>query len=266
MDSDRVIALYGLEGKVALITGGAMGLGKAIAELFVAAGATVVIADIDDASLADTVDEARGRGVTLHGFHADVADEAAVDALVQQVEASHSGIDVLVNNAGVYPRKPSSTSPPFYPPLLEFPLEWWEKQLAHNLRSAFLMTKAVGRSMAERGRGGAVVNIASLAAVHPGLQGNAAYAASKGGMVAFTRSSAIELAPNQIRVNALCPHGFDVEGQVLVGAIAARAAQRLPLGRTGTDPITASTLFLASEAASHMTGQTLIVDGGFLVA
>jgi len=253
---DRMAALYGLQGKVAIVTGGAMGLGAAISELFAIAGATVVIADIDQAASTKLIKDAIERNIELHAVETDITEERAVDRLVASVLGEYDSVDVLVNNAGIYPKLP----------LLECPLDLWEKVQDVNLRGTFLMTRATARAMAEQGRGGAVVNVASAAAFHPSMIGLSAYVASKGGMVAFTRSAALELAPDRIRVNALCPAGFDRESREGSALIPPRTTGRILLGRSDPERIAAATMFLASEASSHITGQTLVVDGGFLLS
>ena len=252
-DRNHLVALYGLEGKVAVVSGGAVGTGKAIAEFFADAGASVVVADINRNAANELVGDARGRGVELEAVETDITDEASVDRALGQIVADHGRIDVLVNNAGIYPKA-----------LLEYPLDLWEETQAVNLRGMFLMTRGVARSMVDRGAGGSVVNIGAVSAFNPGLVGNCAYATSKGGMVAFTQAAALDLAPHGIRVNVLCPAGYDVEGRGTPPV--SLSGDRILLGRSGTPPIAAATLFLASDAASHITGQTLIADGGYMVS
>jgi NAD(P)-dependent dehydrogenase (short-subunit alcohol dehydrogenase family) len=255
---DRVHSLFGLDGRVAIVTGGAQGLGKTIAQLFADAGATVVVADVDLDKANAFAAAASAAGSAIEAVEADVSDERSVQQMTETVAGRHGRIDVLVNNAGIFPKAP----------ILEYTMADFDRVQAVNLRGAFLCTREVARVMVANGTGGRIVNIASLASIHPGVFGNTAYSASKGGLVSMTRSAALELGADHINVNALLPAGFDVEDKpVEPGTVSgpSRTPGRVLLGRTGTEPIAACTLFLASDAARHVTGQTLVADGGFLV-
>ncbi len=254
--------LTDLAGRAAIVTGGAMGIGAAIARRLHEAGATVVIADRDGAAAQETT---AALGLGTAPIVADVSDEADVERLFTTVVAAHSGVDILVNNAGVYP----------ITPVLEMATEEWDRVLGVNLRGVFLCARAAGRVMAARGRG-VIVNLASMDAYHPTWAGLAHYDASKGGVVAFTRALALELAPHGVRAVAVAPGNIATEGVArMVPNLAAdeiarmteEGDKRLPLGRVGTpDDVARAVLFLASDLATYITGTTLLVDGGYLLA
>jgi 2-dehydro-3-deoxy-D-gluconate 5-dehydrogenase len=178
------------------------------------------------------------------------------------------GIDILVNNAGIYPQVP----------MLEMERAVWDKILAVNLTGLAFVSRAVGRRMVEQGTGGAIVNIASIDALHPSMVGLAAYDSSKGGVLMFTKSLALELAPHGVRVNAIAPGGIATEGasRPLEGsgltpeqmeAMVAAFMEKIPLKRMGTpDDIATAAVFLASDAAGYVTGELLVVDGGTLLS
>jgi NAD(P)-dependent dehydrogenase (short-subunit alcohol dehydrogenase family) len=240
-----------LAGRVALVTGAAQGIGAAIAAGLAGEGALVVCGDRLPAE--GTVAQIAGAGGQAHAVLLDVAAAADVDAAIG-VAAGLGGIDILVNNAGIFPRSPA----------LELEESEWDRVLAVNLKGTFLCARAAGRMMREQGRGGRIVNVTSGAAFIPTAQ-SAAYAASKAGIVAFTRVLALELAPARITVNAVAPGLTDTAQprSFYSDADLAAFAGRIPLGRLARpEEIVPAALFLCSEGAGYLTGQTLHVNGG----
>ena len=238
-----------LNGKVAVVTGAAQGIGLAIARRFVAEGARVLLSDINGPAV-----EAAASELGQRAARADVSDRNAVDRMIAAANNEYGPIDILVNNAGIYRNTP----------LLELTEEEFDHVLAVNLKSMLFTIQAVAPQMIAR-RSGSIVNVASLAAVLGG-PGMVAYCTSKAGVAQLTNVAAIELARYDVRVNALAPGTFATE--MVSGAYADKALQdkilpRTPLGRLGRPEEAAGTvLFLASDDSSYMTGKTLFVDGG----
>ena len=246
-----------LQGKVAVVTGAAMGIGRGIAEEFAREGAQVIVADVNDRAGAATVRELASGGAQLHFQHCDVSQEADV---VELMEAAHrlGGPHVIVNNAAVG----------IYKSVLDATVEEFDRALAVNLRGVFLGIKHGALQMRAAG-GGAIVNIASVHSVQ-NVGGTAPYAASKGGVAALTRESAIDLAPHRIRVNAICPGWIFtplIKG-IFDGApnpedMKRQVEKRQLLGRLGTPTeIGRAAVFLASDDSSYVTGSLLFVDAG----
>jgi 3-oxoacyl-[acyl-carrier protein] reductase len=251
---------FSLQGKVAIITGAASGFGLAIARRFAQAGASVVIASRRKALCRQRANEIQAQGGTALGMGLDVTDETNVRQMVQEVVARLGRIDLLVNNAGIIVRTP----------VPESSLEEWEHVQATNLRGPFLCCKHVLPHMLSQGQGGAIVNIASYLGMYGGSGNTPAYCASKGGVIALTKSLAVKYGPDQIRVNAICP-GFiktPLNAHIIDDAPDPVAkeremAARYPLRRLGRpDDIASAALFLASDASGWVTGITLFVDGG----
>ncbi len=246
---------FDLTGRVALITGSSRGIGLALARALAQAGATVVLNARSDQDLAAAAESLQGDGLDrVEHRVADVTDTEAVDALVADIEATVGPLDILVNNAGVQHRAPA----------LDFPDEDFDRLLEVNLKAPFLVARATGRSMAERGRG-KIINIGSVQS-QLGRPTIAPYAATKGGLVLLTRGLCADLGPLGIQVNCLAPGYFATElTEALVDdpEFSAWVASRTPAGRWGrVDELGGAVVFLASDASSFVNGQVLFVDGG----
>ena len=249
-----------LDGKVALVTGGAVGIGAGIAERFVEEGASVAIFDINGEGALQRADQLRAKGPVL-AIQGDVASEESARSAVERTVAQFGSLDVLVNNAGIEVAGPISL----------MKSEAWDRQLAVNLKGAFLFSKyAIARML---GRGGVIINISSVRAF-VSYQGGIAYDASKAALIGFTRALALDHGQDKIRVNAVCPGYIDTpmteEWLKTVPNREETMRQVLavhPLGRIGTPrDIAEAAVFLASDAASFITGTTLVVDGGMSAA
>ncbi len=251
-----VLDRFRLDGRVALVTGGSRGFGRIIAAACAEAGADVAVCSRRAEAASAVAEEiAAATGRRTLGLQADVTDGAAVDSAVQAVIDTFGQLDILVNNAGINLRRSVE----------EFSDQEWRQVLGANLDGTFYFCRAVARHMKER-RSGRVLNIASmLGAVS--LPGRAPYTAAKAGIMALTRTLALEWAPHGIRVNALCPGPFLTEMNQPVTASPEQFEffrSRIPLGRWGNPPeIAGPALFLLSDAASFVTGSTLFVDGGW---
>ena len=247
-----------LDGKVALISGGARGQGAAEAKRFVEEGAKVVFGDVLDAE-GKTVEEAiRAKGGEAVYVHLDVAKELDWRSAVQTATGRHGKLDVLINNAAiVIPRVPID----------ERTVEDWDRVMAVNARGVFLGTKHAIPAMRRAG-GGSIVNISSIAGIGQSLHQEPAYAASKGAVRIFTKVTASQHAVDKIRCNSVHPGPIDTEmlhTAMRDPAVLERRLQRVPLGRMGSvEEVVAVVLFLASDDSSYVTGSELVVDGGAL--
>jgi 3-oxoacyl-[acyl-carrier protein] reductase len=242
-----------LNGRIAVVTGAARGIGKAIVLELAAAGATVVINDIGNLDKAEeTVREIAAAGGRAMVVQADISQAAEVDRLVNTVIQEYGKIDILVNNAGIARDNL----------LMRMKEADWDTVMNINLKSVFLCTKAVSRGMLKQ-RSGAIVNIASVVGIM-GNAGQANYAAAKAGIIGFTKSMAKELASRGIRVNAVAPGYIATDMTAkLPEEVKTEFIKGIPLGRIGSaEDVAKAVLFLVSPAASYMTGQTLSVDGG----
>jgi 3-oxoacyl-[acyl-carrier protein] reductase len=244
--------LINLSGKTALVTGSTRGIGNAIAEMLSKCGAKVAVVGRD---LARAETAAAAIGPNCHGFECDVSDTAAVAKLVADVEAAFGAIDILVNNAGITRDNL----------VMRLKDEDWDAVQNANLRGAFAAIRAVSRGMMKR-RSGRIINVASVVGI-TGNKGQANYAASKAGLIALTKSVAKELGSRNILVNAVAPGLIETEMTAAMTQDARDAMSGIiPLERLGAAADVAGVVaFLASDLASYITGQTIVVDGGMVM-
>ena len=257
--------LLDLAGKTAIVTGGSLGIGYGISYRLAEAGANVVITSRNTEEVNKAVSELKQKGFKVEGVKTDVSKEEEVKNLVAETIKLFGGVDILVNNAGIFP----------FITVSQMKTEQFDQVIATNLRGVFLTTKYVGEAMIKQGRGGKIINITSIDAIHPSMVGLAHYDASKHGAWGFTKNVALELAPHKIWVNAVAPGG------VMTHGVAAMQSQGKPvtidrnpeppkmevaMGRMGVpDDIGKVVLFLASNMSSYMTGSQIVVDGGYLL-
>jgi len=239
----------GFEGKTAIVTGAARGIGLEIARQLAARGARVVLVDVLEEDLAKASAELGG-GTMVYDL--DVTDEAAVEKMIEEVAEKAGSVDILVNNAGI-------TRDDL---LLRMTEEAWDLVMKVNLKGTFLMTKHAARYMI-RQRSGRIVNLASVSGL-VGNPGQANYSASKAGVVGFTKTVARELAGRNVCCNAVAPGFIDTKmTQVLPQKAKERALSMIPLGKMGlAEDVASAVVFLAGDAAKYVTGQVLAVDGG----
>jgi NAD(P)-dependent dehydrogenase (short-subunit alcohol dehydrogenase family) len=253
----NVNTLFDLSGKVALVTGGSRGLGLEMATALGAAGATVVITARREQWLGPAEDALTAKGFTALAIACDVSNEDQVNAAVRTTLDRFGRLDILINNAGISWGEPAET----------MPLEKWRQVFDTNAVGCFLMSQAAGNEMLRLGNGGSIINIASVAGI-TGLETDVldavGYSASKGAIITFTRDLAVKWAKRGIRVNAIAPGFFDTR---LSHSLLERTQQKIekttPMGRIGKPgELGGVAVFLASAAASYVTGQILAVDGG----
>jgi NAD(P)-dependent dehydrogenase (short-subunit alcohol dehydrogenase family) len=250
------LAAFRLDGEVAIVTGGASGIGRAVAAAFAAVGARVALFDRHGAA-AKAAADAIGDAAEAHAV--DVADAAQVDAAFGAVAARHGRLDILFNNAGIALRHPTA----------ELTLDDWNKVIAVNMTGVFLCARAASRAMLAGGRGGRIVNTASIMGLSGGgLYPNISYQATKGAVVNMTRALAVEWAKAGIRVNAVAPTWVRtpfIRGLLERPELVAEIERVTPLGRLAEpEEVVGAVLFLASRASAMVTGHILAVDGGFL--
>jgi NAD(P)-dependent dehydrogenase (short-subunit alcohol dehydrogenase family) len=251
-----VLDRFRLDQRRALVTGGARGLGRAMAQALAEAGADVSVAGRTlDAGQAAAAEIARATGRRTAAFAADLSRSQEITRLVADVERGFGPVDILVNNAGVNVRGPSD----------ELSEDDWNAVVATNLTAPFLLSRALGPRMCARGWG-RVINLGSILSV-VALPGRAPYASSKAGVLNLTRVLALEWAGKGVTVNAICPgpFGTDMNRQLLADPEKYKAfVEKIPMGRWGEmDDIAGAVVFLASDAASFVTGSALFVDGGW---
>lgn len=243
-----------LTNRVALITGGSRGLGLAMARVFGAAGARLALVALNPERLGEAGQGLRQEGYDVLECPCDVADEAQVNATVARVLEHFGRVDILVNNAGILQAGP----------ITDFSSADWERMIAVNLHSAFYFCRAVAPIMIENQRG-RIINLSSITAQTGGVSGSVQYSASKGALLSFTKTLARDLGPHGITVNAIAPGQIETEMGTLSGEARQRVINMIPLRRMGTpDDIAYTALFLASDAASYITGATIDVNGGIL--
>jgi len=256
-----------LTGKTAIVTGGALGIGFGITARLAEAGANVVIANRTKEEGEKAALDLTAKGFKVKAICTDVSKEETVKNLVIETVNDFGSIDILVNNAGIYPSIPVS----------KMSLDEFDKILSVNLKGVFLTTKYSSEQMIKQGKGGNIINITSIDALHPSMIGLAAYDASKHGVWGFTKNVALELAPHKIWVNAIAPGGIATPGVAKMqqpqpaGIDQAKMIEGflsgIPMHRMGeADDIGKVVLFLASNMSSYMTGSQIVVDGGFLLS
>jgi NAD(P)-dependent dehydrogenase (short-subunit alcohol dehydrogenase family) len=243
--------------RVTIVTGAASGIGAGIAQVLAEAGATVVIADIDEAKAGEQAAALRGNGHQARAVQLDLADEQSIVATCARIVAEFGTPWALVNNAGLQDREL----------LLEGTAAEWDRTLAVNARGPFLMTREVARAMVAGGQGGRIVNISSAAVIGALTRGHAPYASSKAALLGLSRASALELAEHQITVNTVLPGGVATPGAFNATGPAPHGPGRRmpPLGLSEPRDIGAAVLFFVSPAARRVTNQVLAVDAGWSI-
>jgi 3-oxoacyl-[acyl-carrier protein] reductase len=243
-----------LDGKVAIVTGGARGIGEGIGKLMLEEGAEVFLVDVNKEGVEAT---ASASGEKAHGVADDISDPGAVERFMSEIESTAGKIDVLVNCAGI------GTQSAF----LDTPFELWNRAMSINLTGTFLCSQYAARVMAKKGSG-TIVNIASISGSRAGT-GRTVYGTTKAGIIHLTKQMAIELAANGVRVNAVSPGPVDTElaRQAHTPSQRERYHRQIPMARYGSiEEIASAVLFLACDESSYITGHNLIVDGGFTIA
>jgi len=265
-DSTPLKELINLGGKSAIVTGGAQGIGLAIAHRFAEAGAAVFIADINKEEAVKASAELESYSYTAQFLECDITKESDVKDMIADAVAKLGSIDILVNNAGIYPRKPLDVMTG----------EDFANVISVNLAGTFLCSRYASQEMISKQKGGCIINIASIEALHPSSTGMSAYDASKGGVLMLTKSMARELGRHDIRVNAIAPGAIKTQGVLSHTGNSSDKTQlkelksflsRMVLGRMGNaDDIARVALFLASDLAGYITGDLIVVDGGYLIS
>ncbi|MFN8526570.1 MAG: glucose 1-dehydrogenase [Chloroflexota bacterium] len=251
--------LFDLSGKVAIVTGGGRGLGLEIAEGLGEAGARLVISGRRESFLSEGAAQLQQQGLDVTTVVSSVTEPADVDALVKTALDRHGRIDILVNNAGVS----------WGAPTLEMPLDRWNHVVQTNLTGTWLVSQAVCRVLVDQGQGGQIINVSSIAGLQggrpsPDREATIGYNASKAGVIGLTRALATDMAPHNIRVNAICPGFFPSRmANAVIEKLGERVYANVPMGRIGRPgELKGVAVFLASAASGFITGVALPVDGG----
>ncbi len=253
--------MFNLTGKIALITGGSRGIGRGICLAMAKVGADVAVNYAASENEAEQiVQEIKKMGRQAITIRADVSQKKEVEFMVDEVTRQLGKIDILINNAGILS----------YAPFLEMTEETWDKTIAVNLKGQFLVSQAAAKQMVKQGKGGRIINIASIASgqIGTGFPNLAHYCATKGGIIAMTEAMALELSPQKININAIAPGVIETDMTKTI-TMDEKAKQgmllRIPKGRMGKpEDIAAMAVFLASDEADYCTGATFYVDGGWL--
>ena len=253
----NALDLFRLDGKTAIVTGGGRGLGRYMAEALSDAGASVVLCSRKKEPLKEVQREIEAGGGRALAVEFDVTDEESVEGVVSAAAESFGSVDVVVNNSGA-----TWGAPPE-----EMPLDRFDQVMRVNVRGTFLMSQAAGRRMIETGAGGAIINISSVAGLvggHPDYMQTVGYNSSKGAIISMTRDLATSWAQRNITVNAIAPGWFPTRmSRGLIEKFEEEMLANIPLGRFGApEDLKGVVIFLASPAASYVTGQTIVVDGG----
>jgi NAD(P)-dependent dehydrogenase (short-subunit alcohol dehydrogenase family) len=253
----NVLDQFRLDGKVAIVTGGSRGLGLQIAEGLGEAGATVAITARKEPGLREAEAHLRSRGISCLAVQCDISEPAEVEAAVNRVVADLGGVDILVNNAGVT----------WGASLQELPLEAWDKVIRTNVNGTFYVSRAVALHLIRQGRGGRIVNVASIAGLRgsdPRVLQGLPYNTSKGAVVNFTRDLAVKLAEHAITVNCICPGFFPTKMTAwTIEHHGEYIKTSVPMRRFGgEDDLKGLAVLLASPASAFITGQVIAVDGG----
>lgn len=255
MESNNILDLFKLTGKVAIVTGAARGLGQAIATALASAGADVVAVDVLPTDETCQIINKMGRKAL--GIKTNLMEKASIAPLVETVLKEFGHIDILINNAGIIRRAP----------LTEFSEKDWDDVINLNQKTVFFLSQAVAKTMIEKGQGGKIVNIASLLSFQGGIL-VPSYTASKSAVMGLTRALANELAPHHINVNAIAPGYMATDNTAALRADPKRnqaILDRIPAGRWGEPAdLQGVAVFLASAASDYITGYTVAVDGGWL--
>ncbi len=257
--SDAFEKRFSLRGKVALVTGSGRGIGRAVATTLAEAGAAVAVQDLDLAQAEATAAAIRAAGGTAIAMAGDAAEQADIEASLARTRTELGRLDVLVNNAGIYP----------FSSIPEMQMAEWDAVIRLNLRGVFLWTKLAAQLMVELGNGGRIIQLASVQGLRPTAPGVAHYNMSKAGVMALAKAAALEFGPHGIAVNAVAPGVIATPGTQphIDKAELGDPREKVPFGgRWGrAEEVADLILFLAGPAASYISGETIVIDGGFLL-
>ncbi len=267
MNPQALARLFGIEGKVAVVTDSGRNSIVDVAPVLAEAGAAVVVADKDPAHLQPIVDQIVAAGGKAMAIPTDVEKEASVQALFEQVTAAWGCPDIVVNCAAMTNNGP----------LTEFTEATWDEVMSLDLKSVFFCMRETIKQMLKAGKGGRIVNITTMGSVHPVLIGNGAYGAARAGVTGLSRASALDYAKNGILINCVLPGAVpgkvrfhpDTQARMQAGKLAGPgtdAERRLPLGWGNPQDIAAAVLYLVGPSGGYMTGQSITLDGGFLIS